>query len=167
MKFAIAFIVSASIAALLLIFPAAWAGSTPDTLGRVAVQMPAAAQEHEIEYDILAARAAATAECSVQALARLEGRRGARMSRSDQEAYVRWCEGSARLDAEATAQLQSSPVMDMVAAGGASEVWCPPASTQCYCWNGKHYNGCQNFASHCTGGLTCGPAGKVCHCDAN
>jgi hypothetical protein len=167
MKSATAFIVFACIASLLVGFPAVSAGGTPDTLGRVTVQMPAAAaQEHEIEYDIVASRAAATAECSAQALARLEGRRAAGLTRSSQEEYVRWCEGAAQLDASATAQIQSSPVMDMVSAGGPSEILCPAGSTQCYCWNGKHYNGCQNFAAHCTSGLTCGPAGKVCHCDA-
>jgi hypothetical protein len=169
MKSATASIVCACILSLLLGLPAASAGSTPDALSRVAVQMPAAAaQGHEDEYDIVGARvAAASPECSVSTLARLEGRRAARMSRSDQEGYLRWCESAAGLDASATAQIQSSPVMDMVSAGGPSEIWCPPGSTQCYCWNGKHYNGCQNFASHCTSGLTCGPAGKVCHCDAN
>ncbi|MGK9236476.1 hypothetical protein KXS07_21485 [Inquilinus limosus] len=79
-------------------------------------------------------------------------------SRAEQQQYQDWCRQTAARDAQGAAG------STLAAAGGPAEVWCPPWSKQCYCWNGKHYNGCLNFAAHCTDGLTCGPGGKVCHC---
>lgn len=80
------------------------------------------------------------------------------VARAERRQYQQWCREAATRDTQAGAS------STLAAAGGAQEVWCPPSSTQCYCWNGKHYNGCKNFKAHCTDDLTCGAGGKVCHC---
>jgi hypothetical protein len=80
------------------------------------------------------------------------------VGRTERRQYQQWCQEAATRDTSAAAG------STLAAAGGPQEVWCPPSSTQCYCWNGKHYNGCKNFKAHCTDDLTCGPGGKVCHC---
>lgn len=169
------------------------AGATDDT-ARTGVQAPPAGtpargDDHEIEMDVhvgrapaepmgLAAQPAAGArararpvqepDCTAAFLARAEGRRAGRMPQAERDRYLRWCEAAARQENTAELRTGSRGPTDIAAPGAdPPEIWCPPSSTQCYCWQGKHYNGCQNYASHCTSGLTCGPGGKVCHCDAN
>jgi hypothetical protein len=101
-------------------------------------------------------------ECSSASLARMPGRTSsAAPTRSESSQYQNWCRQVAARDTQPAAGGGGT----LAAPGaGPEEVWCPPWSTQCYCWQGSHYNGCMNFAAHCTDKLTCGPAGHVCHC---
>lgn len=99
--------------------------------------------------------------CAAENFARSEGRAVARIPREQMAALQNWCRQSAARDVPAAGR--TGP-MTLAAPGGGQGLWCPPFSTKCYCWNGPHWKGCDNFAAHCTDGLTCGPLGKSCHC---
>ena len=92
----------------------------------------------------------------------------AAVGRAEQQQFQQWCRQTAARDVQGSARAaQGAAGSTLAAAGGPAEVWCPTWSTQCYCWQGKHYNGCSNFAAHCKDSLTCGTGGKICSCTSN
>lgn len=122
------------------------------------------AQTESAQAQALRAQNDTAAICAVENFARSEGRELARIPRAEMAALQNWCRRSAAMDVPAAAGRGAT---DLAVAGGGEGIWCPPFSTKCYCWNGPHWKGCDNFAAHCTDGLTCGPGGKACHCTSN
>ena len=116
----------------------------------------------------LGSQALAQAECEPAVYARADGRQLATVSRNEQQAYKKWCVDAVARDTQTAATTSRSATSNLAAAGGGGiEIWCPPGALNCWCYHGTHYNGCSNFAAHCTSGLTCGPGGHICHCTAN